>query len=167
MSGSEIVDRIDAIVGRLKQAGWKERDAVRDELLAVAKGAPDLDVVREHLEVARGALSLELRWEIDTVLEAIAPVPEPEPEPEPEAEPEPDAPGRPLTAADLTLVYHDPRGFMLHKTKKGSRWLATEVDPRTGQPMTYELRQQEVDLLKTRLTGSPYWVIGAGEAPGA
>jgi len=159
------MEQIDELIERLKQVGWKERDAVRADLLSAAKAAPDPDAVRTHLEDAQSGLSLELRWELDEVIEALTPEPE-EPEEAPEEEPEED-PNRRLSAADLTLVYHDPRGFMLHKTKKGERWLATEVDPRSGQPATYELRKQEIDVLKQRLEGSPYWVIGSGEAPGA
>lgn len=165
MSSSQTIEQIDALIERLKQVGWKERDGVRDALLAAARAAPDPDAVRAHLEAVQPELNLELRWEIDEVIQALTP--EPEPAPEEAAEEPEEAPNRRLTAADLTLVYHDPRGFMLHKTKKGDRWLATEVDSRTGQPVTYELRKQEVDLLKQRLKGSPYWVLGSGEAPGA
>ena len=99
------------------------------------------------------------------MIEALKPPPAPAPK-APEPPPQDDA-NKPLTAADLKLVYHDPRGLMIHKTKKGNRWLATEVDPRSGQPMTYELRASEVEMLKTRLKGSPYWVLGSGETPGA
>ena len=53
-----------------------------------------------------------------------------------------------LTAADLDMVYQDPRGLVLHRTKTGERWFATQVDPRTGQPGTFELHRQEVDGLK-------------------
>src|SRR5690606_30998596 len=77
--------RIDAIVERLQQAAVDDRDAIREELLAFCLERPS-ETVRQHLETARKGLSLELRWEIDEVLEALQPkAPEPEPEPEPEA----------------------------------------------------------------------------------
>ena len=168
MSSSAVIEEIDQIVARLARAGWKEREVVRDELLALGRAAADPATVRDHLEEVKGALQLEVRWEIEEVIEALTPEPEaPEEEPEEEVEEAEDDPNRQLTAADLTLVYHDPRGFMLHKTKTGSRWLATEVDSRTGQPMTYELQEQEADQLKQRLTGSPYWVLGSGANSGA
>jgi len=166
MGSPGIVEQLDAIVARLKAAPWKDRDAVRDELMKVAVAAPERTLAREHLEGLKGALGLELRWEVEEVIEALKPPPVPvakPPEPPPE---EPEDPNKPLTAADLKLVYHDPRGLMIHKTKKGNRWLATEVDPRTGKPMTYELRAQEIDMIKNQLKGSPYWVLGTGETPG-
>lgn len=154
--------KLDEIIARLNAAGWKEREGIKEELLAVATAATDRDGTREHLENARKELSLEVRWEIDEVLEAIAPPP---PAPEPKAE-EPPPEKKQLTAADLNLVYDDPRGLMLYKTKKApERWFATQVDPRTGQPQTFELQAQEVTQLKTQLTGSPYWVLGSGAAP--
>ncbi|NOY27382.1 MAG: hypothetical protein GXP62_16065, partial [Oligoflexia bacterium] len=69
---------------------------------------------------------------------------------------------RPLTSADLDAVYDDPNGLMLHKSKVGDRWFATQVDPQTGQPQTFELQPYEVKQLQTQLKGSPYWLVGAG-----
>ena len=119
----------------------------------------------------RGEL-LELQWEIDDVLdESAPPPPEPDPAEEPaeepveaDADPVPDAESpdddAALTAADLDLVYDDPRGLMLHKSKVGERWFATQVDPRTGQPQTFELHAHELEQLKAQLQGSPFWRIG-------
>jgi hypothetical protein len=154
---------IDDIIARLREAGWKERDGIKAELLAAAKADADFAGVREKLEGARKDLILELRWEIDEVIEAITPPPVPPPKKE--EEPPPVAEKKQLSAADLNLVYDDPRGLMLYKTKKlPERWFATQVDPRTGQPQTFELHANEVAQLKTQLTGSPYWVLGAGGA---
>jgi len=119
--------------------------------------------------VARGQV-LEIQWELEDVLEATAPPKKeaarpPEPEPEPvvtNAKPEPEDPNRQLTAADLDIVYDDPRGLVLHRTKDGTRWFATQVDPRSRQPQTFELHADEIAQLKTQLAGSPYWVVGAG-----
>lgn len=160
MSQDTAFSAIDALVERLATVGWKERDPIKEELLRMAEAYSDRDAVKQHLEDAkREILSLEVRWEIDEVIEAITPPPPPaEEEPQEEAE---DA-DRPLSAADLSLVYDDPRGLMLHKTKKGDRWFATQRDPRTGQPQTFELHPAEIQQLKTQLKGSPYWVLGAG-----
>ncbi|MCB9780894.1 MAG: hypothetical protein H6742_20160 [Alphaproteobacteria bacterium] len=150
--------QIDALVARLRDGD----DDAKAALVAACSGA-DGARARELLENAMKGELLETRWEIEDVLEETTPkkaapaTPEPEPEPEPESDP-----NRPLTAADLDLVYDDPRGLMLHKSKVGDRWFATQVDPRTGQPQTFELHPQEVQQLKAQLQGSPYWLVGAG-----
>jgi len=154
------MNAIDALLSRLAAAGWKERDAIKAELLAACRELDDLSAIEEHFTEAKKAMSLELRWEIDEVLEKL----QPEAEPEEEEDEEEEDPNRPLTSADLNLVYDDPRGLMLHKSKKGERWFATQRDPRTGQPQTFELQQAEIAQLQTQLTGSPYWVLGAGGA---
>lgn len=106
---------------------------------------------------------LETRWEIEDILEATTPKKAAPARPAaPEPPPAPPDPNRPLTAADLDMVYDDPRGLMLHKSKVGDRWFATQIDPRTGQPQTFELHAAEVQQLKTQLKGSPYWLLGAG-----
>ena len=162
---------VDTLIEELRTAAFDARESIKNELIALAKGN-DGPMVREHLDsVKRGEL-LELQWEIDDVLTASAPPPpepvqnaddaeaeateEPDPDPIDEA-PDPDAP---LTAADLDLVYDDPRGLMLHKSKVGDRWFATQVDPRTGQPQTFELHPHELEQLKAQLQGSPFWRLG-------
>ena len=158
-------ERIDALVTKLGAVGWKERDAVKDALLAEAQQAvasSDLTTVRDHLEsAAKGLAKLELRWEIEEVLEALTP-PEPE-EPAPE-EPEPEADAAPgkLRMSDLDMVYDDPRGLQLYKHKKQDRWFAVQADPMSGQPRMFELHPSEVSQLQAQLKGSPYWVLGAG-----
>jgi len=154
------MDAIDALLGELAAAGWKERDAIKLKLIAACGEQADFSALEEHLLHAKKGLSLELRWEIDEVIECLKPAPEPEPEAEAEAEAE--DPNRPLTAADLVVVYDDPRGLILHKSKVGERWFATQRDPRTGQPQTFELQAAEITQLKTQLAGSPYWVLGGG-----
>lgn len=154
---------VDALISRLRKAVNSDPEPVKEELTALATG-PDGSRVREHLESLMGGELLPVQWEIEEVLEASAPKaeePEAAPEPEPEPEEEEDDPNRPLTSADLNLVYDDPRGLMLHKTKKGDRWFATQVDQRTGQPQTFELHPQEIQQLQQQLAGSPYWLIGA------
>lgn len=143
-------------------------DAIKAELVALASG-PDGARVREHLESQAKLELLEVQWELEEVVEEATPAVEAPPAPEPEKPEDPaddetvDDPNRPLTSADLNLVYDDPRGLMLHKTKKGpDRWFATQVDPRTGQPQTFELHATEIQQLKAQLDGSPYWLLGAG-----
>lgn len=154
---SDGVAAIDALVGRLAKAGWKERDAIKDELTELCRGL-DQAVALGRLDELKKDLVLEVRWELDEVIERLTPPPAPPEEPEEE----PDDPNKPLTGADLNLVYDDPRGLVLHKSKKGERWFATQRDPRTGQPQTFELHPQEIAQLKQQLAGSPYWVLGAG-----
>jgi hypothetical protein len=150
-------EALDGLIARLAGASWKDRDPVKAEIEQLASSFPDRKAVLEHLEAAkRGLQELEVRWEIDEVIEKLTPPPAPAPE-----KPQPDK-NKQLSAADLNLVYDDPRGLMLHKTKVGERWFATQRDPRTGQPQTFELRAEEITQLKTQLAGSPYWVIGAG-----
>jgi hypothetical protein len=165
---------IEALVERLRRADWKERDAVKTELTSVVRADPS-GHAREALETLRRGELLEIQWEIEEVLDATAPPkpvaaptpaspPPPAPEPPPAAEPDPN---RALTMKDLVTVYDDPRGLVLHRSKVGNRWFATQVDPYTGQPQTFELRPAEISQLKAQLAGSPYWVLGAGGPGGA
>ena len=106
---------------------------------------------------------LEIQWDLEDVLEATAPakkVVPPPPEPESEVDEPDDDPNAPVSRADLKLVYDDPRGLMLHRTKDGKRWFATQVDPRTRQPQTFELHSQEIAQIQMQLKGSPYWILG-------
>jgi hypothetical protein len=156
------MEEVDGLVDALRKAPWKEREAVKAQLMTLAQGDNGA-AVREHLEsVKRGEL-LEVQWEIEEVIEATTPRKAAPPKaPEPPAPEEPPDPNRPLGPKDLVLVYDDPRGLLLHKSKVGDRWFATQADPRTGQPQTFELHPQEVAQIKQQLAGSPYWVLGAG-----
>lgn len=159
------MEAIDDLVRRLRATDDDgERAAIKAELEALCRGQAGSDA-RSHLErVARGEV-LEIQWELEEVLEATTPkrpAPAPPPTKAPEPPPKAPDPNRPLTAADLDVVYEDPRGLVLHKTRVGERWFATQVDPRTGQPQTFELHPSEVQQVKAQLAGSPYWVVGAG-----
>jgi len=164
---------IDDAIKRLKSAHWKEREAIKEELLAIVRGAAEPGEVREQLDNLRKGLALELRWEVEEVLELTAPKPVAAPEAEaaavPEPEPEPEDPNRPLSMSDVDVVFDDPRGLQLLKTKRGpERWFAVQADPRTGRPQTFELRPEEVAQLRTQLASSPFWMLGAGaSAPAA
>jgi hypothetical protein len=154
-----VYDGLDQLIAKLAAASWKERDPIKAKLMEAAGALSDRKGVLEHLDQARRVIQeLEVRWEVEEVIEKLTPPPPPPKEPEQKA---PDK-NKPLTAADLNLVYDDPRGLMLHKTKVGERWFATQRDPRTGQPQTFELRAEEISQLKMQLAGSPYWIVGAG-----
>lgn len=155
------MDLVAAAVARIRSGNDAQREVVRAELIAAIR-APGGKAVREALDSARRGEPLEVQWEIEEVLEATAPPKTAAPPPPPEPEPEPEDPNRPLTAKDLVVAYDDPRGLLLHKSKVGDRWFATQADPQTGQPQTFELHAQQVAQLKTQLAGSPYWVLGAG-----
>jgi hypothetical protein len=154
-----------ALIVRLRKAVKDDPEPIKEALVALAKGDSG-PAVREHIEGLKSEELLPVQWELEEVLEATAPAkPEPEVVPEPEAEPEAldeeEDPNRPLTSADLNLVYDDPRGLMLHKTKTGDRWFATQTNPNTQQPQTFELQAQEIAQLQQQLAGSPYWLVGA------
>jgi hypothetical protein len=158
------MESVDTLVADLRTAAVNDRPPIKQELVRLASG-PKGNLVREHLDSIRRGELLETQWEIEEVLDETAPAPptpsDPPPEEiQPEAPPDAD-PNRQLTAADLELVYDDPRGFMLHKSKVGDRWFATQVDPQTTQPQTFELQTQEIEQIRAQLKGSPYWLIGS------
>ena len=153
------MEAVQNLIRRLRQADDAERAAIKEELIALLRGR-DAGGARETIEAALKGELLEVQWELEEVLEATAPKkPTPPPGPPPKPEPEPPK-NKQLSAADLTLVYDDPRGLMLYKTKVGERMFASQVDPRTGQPQTIELHPDEVKAAKAQLQNSPYWVIG-------
>lgn len=165
LNAAQLHAAIHAEVGALVDAlrAFDDEDAIKEQLRALLLG-PNAAQAREAVEARLRGERLEVQWELEEVLEAtapkpVAPPPAPEPEKKPADEP-PEDPNKPLTAADLVPVYDDPRGLMLHKSKKGDRWFATQFDPRSGQPQTFELMPQEITQLKTQLAGSPYWLLG-------
>ena len=152
------MNEIDQEVMRLVGASWDEREASKAALLALALAHSDRVAVCERLEeVKRTIDSLEVRWELEEVIEALQPAPEPEPEPE--ASDEEEAPAN--AESDFVLVYDDPRGLLLHKSRTGDRWLVTQPDPQTGQPATFPISPEQLSQVKAQLRGSPYWVLGA------
>jgi hypothetical protein len=154
------LDDLTTLVERLGTVSEDDREAVKAQMQALAETFEDRTRTIEHLEHAKKALqSLELRWEVDEVIDAITPPPLPPEEEEEVPEDAPD-PSAPITAADLDMVYDDPRGLALYKHKKLDRWFATRVDPQTRQPQTFELHPTEVTQLKAQLLGSPYWIKG-------
>lgn len=162
------MEHIDALISEIKTADDDRIEAIKALLISACSGEEGKRV-REHIENDMKSLVLVIQWELEEVLEATAPTPpkapEPEPQPEPETEAAPEAldgpaDGAPLSAADLNMVYDDPRGLVLHRTKDGKRWFATQVNPNTKAPQTFELHPQEIKQLQTELAGSPYWQPG-------
>lgn len=152
------MNEIDQEVMRLVGASWDERESSKAALLALALAHSDRVAVCARLEeVKRTIDSLEVRWELEEVIEALQPEPELEPESETPEEPEAAADA----ASDFVLVYDDPRGLLLHKSRTTDQWLLTQPDPYTGQPATVPLSPEQLGQVKAQLRGSPYWVLGA------
>lgn len=149
--------RVKELVAELRKGSTQAAAALR-ELCTGEPGARPRDL----LDTAMKGELLETRWEIEDILDETRPKKAAAAAPEPPPEPEAPATPKPLSAADLNLVYDDPRGLMLHKSKVGDRWFATQVDPSSGKPQTFELHSQEVSQLRMQLHGSPYWLPGAG-----
>ncbi len=161
------MEAVNTLIQRLRKADDAERAEIKKELIALIRGQ-DGGSAREAVEQGMKGELLEVKWELEEVLDETAPKkPAPAPAPAaPEKPAEPPAaaappPGKQLTSADLQLMYDDPRGLMLYKTKVGERWFATQVDPRTNQPQTFELHPDEIRQVKAQLQGSPYWVLGS------
>jgi hypothetical protein len=147
------LEQLEALVTELRTADDDRIEAIKEALEEACRTQSE---ARSWLEFRSRSEVLPVQWEIEEVLDATAPKVAPEPVPEPEPEPEPEE-ERPLTAADLDLVYDDPRGLALHRTKDEKRWFATQVHPQTRQPQTFELSAAEISQLKMQLAGSPYW----------
>jgi hypothetical protein len=151
------MDRLQELVSLLRTLDVDDRAGVKEELCALLRG-PHGREVRDYLEKCVKNEVLELRWEIEEVLETVHPKPAPRaPEPPPKPVEEP-APTRRIKPSDLVLVYDDPRGLMVHTTRDGARWFATQVDPRTRKPQTFELHPEEIEGLRAQLANSPHWV---------
>ena len=166
MDDTQVESALDEILGRLRKADWKARDGILEELKQVITTIGANYKVMEHLENAKKSLPLEVRWDLDEVLESFQPESNEDEAGASSDEPDEETPdpNKPLSMADLTVVYDDPRGLVVYKSKVGERWFAAQPDPYTGQPRLFELGAQEVQQLKTQLAGSPYWVLGSGGA---
>lgn len=154
------MERAEQIIRAMREADDDDRETLKEDLLALCNG-PDGAAVRAWLEQAAKGEILEVRWEIEEVLDTVNPRPvaqkPPPPPPEPEPEPEPEVEPRQLKASDLNLVYQDPQGTAVHRTKRGDRWFVSQPDPYTGRFQTFEVPSHQVDALKAELAGSPYW----------
>ena len=158
------METIAALVGEIQGASAERKKAIFSELEELCR-SEDGNEARSAVEKHARSQILTIQWELEEILERTAPPPaEPPPVSEEESteEPKEEEPGQPgaINPSDVEMVYEDPRGLILHRTKTGDRWLATQMDPRTGQPQTFELHPQEIDQLKVQLAHSPYWVLG-------
>jgi hypothetical protein len=163
MDDTRVSTTLDEIIERLRSADWKGRDAILIELRSLVEKVGLTPVILRHIDDAKKTLPLEVRWDLDEIVEAFTVAPAVEEEPE-EDSADAEDPNKPLSMSDLNVVYDDPRGLILYKSKVGERWFAAQPDPHTGQPRMFELGAAEIQQLKTQLAGSPYWVLGAGGA---
>lgn len=149
------MEPIDALIAKLRDTDDDDvRDEIKDAMVAYAEQHSKSEV-REHLESAMKEELLEVQWELEEVIETLSP-PKKQPEPEPEEEDDPAE--RALRPSEIELVYNDPRGIRLYKSKVDDRWVVSQIDPRIGQPVTYELPGTEAANIKAQLAGSPYWL---------
>ena len=147
---------VDDLISRLRGTDDDdEREEIKSSLVALSDGI-GRSQLREYVETALKEELLEVQWELEEVVEALSP-----PKPaaaEPEPEPEDDPTQRPLRPSELELVYNDPRGLRIFKSKVDTRWVVSQIDPRVGQPVSYELPSEDVERIKMQLAGSPYWL---------
>ncbi len=147
------MELIETRVSALAQASDDEKLTIISELEQLCLGKNGDDAVSRIERSARSKI-LTVQWELEELIERVRP-PEPEPEPEPEAEAEAEE------ESDMRVIYNDPRGLVLHCNKDESRWLITQVDPRTRMPTTYELPQEDIPQIKMQLANSPHWTEDA------
>ena len=147
---------VDDLISRLRGTDDDdEREEIKSSLVALSDGI-GRSQLREYVETALKEELLEVQWELEEVVETLSP-----PKPaaaEPEPEPEDDPTQRPLRPSELELVYNDPRGLRIFKSKVDTRWVVSQIDPRVGQPVSYELPSEDVERIKMQLAGSPYWL---------
>jgi hypothetical protein len=126
-------------------------ERLKKELIQLSEAHGRGNVV-QFLESEKRTERLPVQWELEEVIEVLIPPKEAE-------EPIEDDPGeRRLRASELLLVYSDPRGIRLLKSKVDDRWVLMQMDPRTGGMMQQELTGAQGDELKMQLADSPYWV---------
>jgi hypothetical protein len=149
------MEAVDTLIARLRSTDDDdERDEIKAEIIALGKiiGRSQL---REYVEDALKQELLEVQWELEEVVEALSP---PKKTPEPEPEPVDDPTQRALRPSEIELVYNDPRGLRIYKSTVDDRWVVSQIDPRVGQPVTYEIPGSEAAQIKRQLAGSPYWL---------
>jgi hypothetical protein len=152
------MELIETLIAQLRGTDDDDvRDEIKAQMVAFAQQNSKSDV-RNYLERALKEELLEVQWEIEEVLESLAPPKTPQPEQEQEPEPVDDPTSRALRPSEIELVYNDPRGLRLYKSKVDERWVVSQIDPRIGQPVTYELPGAEAEGIKAQLAGSPYWL---------
>ena len=150
------MELIETLIAQLRGTDDDDvRDEIKAQMVAFAEQGSKSEV-RDYLERAMKEELLEVQWELEEVIETLAPPKKQQPEPEPE--PVDDPTTRALRPSEIELVYNDPRGLRLYKSKVDERWVVSQIDPRIGQPVTYELPGSEAAGIKDQLAGSPYWL---------
>ena len=141
---------IQDIIQKLYSASEEECEALKEKLISLAQTYGKANVV-SCLETKKRAELLAVQWEIDEVLEIL--------NPPKKVEEEVDDPStRRLRGSELELRYADPQGIRLFSSKVDSRWVVSQMDPRTGGVMQQEIDADQADQLVMRLAGSPYWI---------
>jgi len=148
------VELIEERVRALSKATPEEKTAILSELKQLCMGENG-DTAIDKIERTARSQILTVQWDLEELIELVRPpAPPPAEEPEEESEDEDED-------SDMRMVYNDPRGLVLHCNQDGSRWLATQMDPRTRMPQTFELQQEEISRIKMQLAGSPHWTADA------
>ena len=163
-SPEDSVEAIQELIAEIQGADPSRQEEIYAALEAMCLGENSQDAMDQIEKQARSQV-LTIQWALEELVERCTPETKEVSEPAEEAPPTEEAPPQedpnaPLTAADVDVVFQDPRGLILYRTKDGKRWLATQVDPRTGQPQSFEIPPHEVADLKLQLANSPYWVLG-------
>lgn len=149
------MERIDVLIARLRNTDDDDvRDEIKSEMVTIAMNGSKSEVC-EYIESAMKEELLEVQWELEEVLETLVP---PKAAPAPEPEPVDDPSTRQLRSTDVELVYDDPRGLRLYKSKVDERWVVSQIDPRLGQYVSQEVSGFEMESIKPQLLGSPYWL---------
>ena len=144
-------EQYKTLISELKTASVNRQDAICEELLAIGQSDPATaaSLLTELVKFER----LSIQWLIEEVVEQLVP-------PSEESEEEVDDPStRPLRSSELELVYDDPRGIRLYRSKVDDRWMLIQIDPQSGMPMQQELQAEQATPILRQLAGSPYWLV--------
>ena len=146
-------EQIQAIVESFRSADDSQYESLRNQLVEIAQAYGVSNMVT-FLESAKRAERLEVQWELEDVIDILEP---PKQDKKPDDD-EDDPAGRHLRMSELELVYNDPRGIRLFKSKVDDRWMLMQLDPRSGQMMQQELNAEQGAHITSQLGGSPYWL---------
>ena len=76
MSEEQLSEQVAVIIVALTEANWRDRESIKDRLMKLGDGQGPALI--QELEREKKGLSLEVRWEIEEVIEALTPVKEPD-----------------------------------------------------------------------------------------
>ena len=71
MDDTRVSTTLDEIIERLRSADWKERDSILAELKSLVEKSGLTPLISRHLEDAKKTLPLEVRWDLDELVEAL------------------------------------------------------------------------------------------------